>query len=591
MEKTNPPSNINNNSINNNKIINTSTQYDKNKELLSKLLKEKLDIRLIKLEKRHKNHFSIMKQTTEEIKKFSEWAINANKQIKEKQKKEKEKQMSQLKNKSKKKDSIPVSKSSFLKTKTPLRTKSSKSFIFDEAKTDISRNKNMNKSLVNPKISKTMGNRTKSYSILNKERKKSNATNNTNKTINNLNVVGDDVLRRPSVISNKSNKSNKTATISKTPKNKKTIVKTSNKNVTPVRKKTPFKKRNTLDKAESIHSFNNNKNINNNQNKENNTKFENIKKNEQNKKNEEININKMESALQKDDLLNNNDPLLISPITDSDFFSNVKISKINTFKVNSDFTEHEKEHKYIFNLGKNIDFKLYNIIADYLITNDLIQFKNISKYFYKLFKVYIINKLQKEKNFFIDKNKNFSESDIPPKLTIKDFVISKGSTKAFGLLNEPNLNYVFFEEVPANDDILIIYRLYFQFINHPYQYLRLDNKKEFWVKCREYFSREIKGKIGELLQKVVEEKKINIEGNNLYKIYKLANKNLTKIYPSYFSKTCGTTGLFTFFIKDVLDFLGISNDEKIQKKSYWTNKKIIDSLENKINYIKNIKDI
>jgi hypothetical protein len=86
------------------------------------------------------------------------------------------------------------------------------------------------------------------------------------------------------------------------------------------------------------------------------------------------------------------------------------------------------------------------------------------------------------------------------------------------------------------------------------------------------------------LKNAVENNNIDIEGNNLYKIYKLANNNLKKIYPSYYSKSCGTTGLFTFFIKDILDFVGISNDKKIQSKAYWTYTKIINSIENKIKY-------
>ena len=93
------------------------------------------------------------------------------------------------------------------------------------------------------------------------------------------------------------------------------------------------------------------------------------------------------------------------------------------------------------------------------------------------------------------------------------------------------------------------------------------------------------GKTGDLLQKTVDNKNIDIEGDNLYKIYKLANNNLKKIYPSYYSKSCGTTGLFTFFIKDILDFVGISNDQKIQSKAYWTYIKIIGSIEDKLKHL------
>lgn len=181
--------------------------------------------------------------------------------------------------------------------------------------------------------------------------------------------------------------------------------------------------------------------------------------------------------------------------------------------------------------------------------------------------------------------------NIPENLSFKDFVISKGSTKAIKLLNEQSLNHLFYEDSPADNERLIIYRIFFQLINHPYKYIPKDKKEEFWEKCKNYFSNEIKGKTGELLQKALDDKMIDIEGDNLYKLYKLVENDLDKVYPTYYSKICGTTGLFSFFIKDILDFVGISNDEKINSKAYWTYTKIIDSLENKINHIKSLKNI
>ena len=81
-------------------------------------------------------------------------------------------------------------------------------------------------------------------------------------------------------------------------------------------------------------------------------------------------------------------------------------------------------------------------------------------------------------------------------------------------------------------------------------------------------------------------KKINIEGNNLYKIYKLVYKDLDKIHPKYFLNFCGTTGLITFFIKDILDFVGISNNKEIEENAYWTYTDIIEELNKKIDYLK-----
>lgn len=569
-----------NNDNNNTKKESSSTKYDQNKELLIKLLKEKLDTRILKLEKRHKFQSSLMKLTTDTIQNITEWSINANKQIKEKLKKDKEKIPKPNHSKSKKKDLMSQTSGKFTKTKTPLRMKCTKSFLVaEDAKTDISRNSKSNKNLT--KITKTLGNRTKSFSFLNKDKKKNKSNT------NNLNLVGNDILRRPSIISNKSSKSNKTTLTSKskTPKPKKSVIKVSTKQngIIPGRKKTPFKKRNINENSDT-HSVNNIKNISRNQSKE-----QIIKINDNNKTAEDphlLNMNKMESALQKDDdLLNNDDPLLISPITDLDFCH----FRMSNNTINSEITENEKLHN--FKIENNINDKLFKIICDYINLIDLIQFKNISKHFNKLFFVYIKNKLEEDKNYFVKKKINFDEKNIPPKLTLKDFVISKGSTKAIQLLNEPSLNHLFFEDSPANNDILIIYRLFFQLINHPYKYIPKDKNEDFWKNCKYYFSHEIKGKTGELLKKTLDENMINIEGDNLYKIYKLVCKDLNKIYPTYYSKTCGTTGLISFFIKDILDFVGISNDEKIQTRAYWTYIKIIESLDNKINHIKNLKNI
>ena len=566
----------------------SNSKYNNSKELLIKLLKEKLDSRIIKLEKRHKTHMSIMKLTTGTIDEITEWTINANKQIKEKLKKDKEKSSIQLKQtKLKPKNSVPMSTKTYTKTKTPLRMKMSKTFLIQEdSKKDLNRTSKSNKSFINKNVSsKTLGNRTKSFSFLNKEKKKNKQ--------NNLNIygngIGNEYLRRPSIISNKSSKSNKTSMTSKTPKSKKSIIKVSKNGITPVRRKTPFKKRNVIATENTeIHSMNNIKNLSTSQSKENYIKSSEIINSNidmHQKAMEELNMNKMESAIQKDDLLNNDDPLLVAPLTDLDF-PNFNLSNSNTLK--STISGFETIN---YNYEKNFDDKLYKKISDYLSLIDLIQFKNISKNFNKLFFVYISNKLKEDKIFFINKKKKLDENNIPENLSFKDFVISKGSTKAIKLLNEPSLNHLFYEDTQADNERLIIYRIFFQLINHPYKYIAKDKKEEFWKKCKNYFSNEIKGKAGELLQKALDDKMIDIEGDNLYKLYKLVENDLDKVYPTYYSKICGTTGLFCFFIKDILDFVGISNDEKINSKAYWTYTKIIDSLENKINHIKSLKNI
>ena len=522
-------------------------QNEKYKELLLSIIKEKLELRLSKLEIRNKKHLNLMNFTTKAIKEITDWSINTNNQIKEKYKRNRIIMNNTIKkdlNKPKKNEKIETRantrKQSF-RSKTPLRNKSIKSFMPDERKAlTINRNYSKSKKYFNKSI-KTLDTKNK------KKKRKSSG-------INDLNIETD-TLKRPSVISNKSNKTS----ISKNDKNLET----------PKRKKTPFKKKNINEKTQRD-NININIKINSHKNIENKINSKIIKK--EKIKNDEI--TKMEHALQKGEFLANNDPLLITPISDLDFIIDKKMSNSNIILSNLNF--------------KEFDENILTKIFDFLNIDDIVKFKNVSKYIHEFFFKYMKNYLNKDRDFFKERLKKICmENRQPKKLSIEDFEISKKSLKAMQLLNDPTVNNFFFQKTSVDDNRLIIYRIFFQLIKHPYSKIEKDKKEEFWNKCQYYFSHETNGKVGILLQKILDEKLINIDGNNLYKIYKLAYKDLDKIHPKYFSNLCGTTGLITFFIKDILDFLGISNEPNIQINAYWTYDNIIKNLDNKINELEN----
>ena len=524
-------------------------QNEKYKELLLSIIKEKLELRLSKLEIRNKKHLNLMNYTTKAIKEITDWSINTNNQIKEKYKRNRIIMNGTIKkdlNKPKKNEKIETRantrKQSF-RSKTPLRNKSIKSFMPDERKAlTINRNYSKSKKYFNKSI-KTLDTKNK------KKKRKSSG-------INDLNIETD-TLKRPSVMSNKSNK---------------TSISKNNKNLeTPKRKKTPFKKKNINEKTQRD-NININIKINSHKNIENKINSKIIKK--ETIKNDEI--TKMEHALQKGEFLANNDPLLITPISDLDFIIDKKMSNSNINLSNLNF--------------KEFDEKILTKIFDFLNIDDILKFKNVSKYIHEFFIKYIKNYLEKDRDFFREKLKKLCvENKQPKKLSIEDIKISEKGLKAMQLLNQPSVNNFFFGKTSVDDNRLIIYRIFFQLIKHPYSKIEKDKKVEFWDKCQYYFSHETNGKVGILLQKILNEKLINIDGNNLYKIYKLAYKDLDKINPKYFSNICGTTGLITFFIKDILDFLGISNEPKIQIQinAYWTYDNIIKNLDNKINELEN----
>ena len=540
-------------------------ESQKYKDLLISLIKQKLDNKLSKLERRNKMHLTLLNITTQTVKDISQWAINANKQITEKYKKNKPTTQVKQKvdSKNKKFEKIEIrsnTRKQSLRSKTPLRNKSTKSFIPEESKT-LTTNRNYLKSNkyfnINPKSEK-IDSKIKSNSFIIKKKKRKSIND------NNLNLETE-VLRRPSVMSNKSNKT----TTSKKNKNAET----------PQRKKTPFKKKNINDKIEK---YNLAIKLNENKSSENIINSKIIKKTKKKKDD----IMKMENALKKGEFLTNDDPLLIAPITDFDFFIDKKFSNMSI--TNSEKKEIEK----INSLFNNLEEKIINIIFVFLNKDDLMQFKDVSKYFHKLFIIYIEKNLEEDKLYFSKKLENLNISNPQsPKKTLNDFSISKKSMKAIQLLNEPSVNQFFFENISVDDKRLIIYRIFFQLIKHPYKNIEIDKKELFWEKCRYYFSHESNGKVGELLQNIIDEKKICIDGNNLYKIYKIVYKDFDRINPQYFSNICGITGLITFIIKDILDFVGISNKESIQINAYWTYNDIIDDLNNKIEYIKNSKKI
>ena len=337
---------------------------------------------------------------------------------------------------------------------------------------------------------------------------------------------------------------------------------------------------------------------------------------------ESSNINekiiKLESNLKKEaNLLINDDPLLISSLKDLEFVPKIMLSNnisndeisINknkdiTFKppISNSNSNSIQEKPFIlkkeFSLfkGENyfFDENLYNILV-FLVKKDILILKNCSKAFHKLVIDYIVKKLDVERNYFIklQNELNISIEDIPQKLTINDLNISKGALKAINLLNEEILNRIFFEEkLPNNKEVFIIYKIFFQLIKHQeiIKTFKDPDNNIFWKKCQEYF-REFGGKTGNLLNSIISNRKLFIDGDNLYKIYKLVKTNINKINPAYYSKICGTTGLFVFFIKDILDFLGFSNDKKIQKNSYWSYSEIINILDSKISVLNKFQNI
>ena len=285
----------------------------------------------------------------------------------------------------------------------------------------------------------------------------------------------------------------------------------------------------------------------------------------------------IERNLQKTDPLFSDEPLLITPITDSDFQKGVEM-----FSVFKD----DKKNKNIIELFGNKEINIDKIF-EFISLIDLIQLKSVSKFFNSKVLNYFVKNLTETKTKLIAIKNTISS--ISEQKNINDIKFSQGTESSIKLLNENIMTKFFQGSKPPRDDILFIFEVFFQLINKPIKDV-YNNKEAFWEKCRLYFLNEGNDKIGDMLYNIVKNNKIDVSEDNLYKIYILVKDKMDIIVPSHFNKICSTTPLITFYIKDILNFLGISTDEDyIKQNGYWTYINIINSIEKKINKIKNFE--
>ena len=348
-----------------------------------------------------------------------------------------------------------------------------------------------------------------------------------------------------------------------------------------------------------------------NNNTNNNNNIKNYKKKKDCKKtNEEKIIKNFENNWKKEETLINKDPLLINAMKDLEFIPKELISiNISKDELNMyiNISEDVPRDDIIDNIGdkNHIDFSntnsiriensiffdnLSNILL-FLNLSDIIQLKNCSKEFHSYILNYYLKMFESDKTHLIEKkNKlNLQEDDMNQnqEIDIMNFNLTKGTLKAIKLLNEDIFSRLFSEKKTPKKEILLVYKIYFQLIN----YQEIINKYKidlsdaiFWERCRNYFMKN-KGIISELLINNIKEKKFVLTNANLYRIYKLYEKNSSKLCTAYFSKLCGTTSLFIFYIKDILDFLGFSNEIKFQKNAHYIFFEIIKYLDYKINML------
>ena len=151
-------------------------------------------------------------------------------------------------------------------------------------------------------------------------------------------------------------------------------------------------------------------------------------------------------------------------------------------------------------------------------------------------------------------------------------MLSKSAFKAIDLLNQKAYYTKFHEQRTPNDEILLVYKVYFLLLNNNNKVIELisdksfDDKDVLWLKIREYFIWERKDlQLGQFVQSEI--RNMDYSDKNVYSMKLFCKPYLSILNPLYYSKMCPTTGVFAFLVKEVLEYMGVVDAERGEESS------------------------
>ena len=242
---------------------------------------------------------------------------------------------------------------------------------------------------------------------------------------------------------------------------------------------------------------------------------------------------------------------------------------VNNDKIIPEFFYKNEENK-----TKKIEDKLKTCIqyfSQYLTFGEIFQLMRTKKEIMKIILNILINQTEKSIDNINStlKNININNTELILTKKLKPFEFSQNSQKAISLLNSiSKISFIkSMKSFTMNNDtnknknnikkILLIYDIYFisigkkKFLNN----LNMDNNKKIEYICN-YFKNSKSKLLGNIIETDLKNKKFDdIIINHLYEYSK---EYIDIINPNYYKKINKDIAIFVFIIKNILDFVGIS---------------------------------
>lgn len=138
------------------------------------------------------------------------------------------------------------------------------------------------------------------------------------------------------------------------------------------------------------------------------------------------------------------------------------------------------------------------------------------------------------------------------------------------------------------DEVLLVYRIFLQAVKRTdpdiEKIIQKNKRTEIWRYLNDLFMVRHQGKIGNCISD--EMKSLDSSYENLIEVDRIIGDNYLKLLPSLYTKLCGTSGLFVFILRDILEWCGILTDKRFVNPSksygfskfahdYYTNKSLV----------------
>ena len=269
--------------------------------------------------------------------------------------------------------------------------------------------------------------------------------------------------------------------------------------------------------------------------------------------------------------------------------SNYQSSTIKNKQINIDFGQYINSNdgdeiaKLIASfLDKQTKYNFFSC-SKKLVNNLFLELNDTYNKIIEMNKISSINSIEEEINKI--KNQFKGENLDSNKYS---FQLSKGSMRAIQILDNEIYNNIFKSKElnPPLDKIILIYRIFFQLINQE-EINEILSDKKFWEEARIYFLENDDNKIGYFIKDNISE--FDFTNENIYKLKKLTKGYEEKLKPTNYEKICETTTLFTFIIKDALEYCGIIYNK--EKNNPGITISYLEFIREKLNDIKEYIDI